>query len=314
MLSGTTFAGGDPTPLVTDGDAIDLAPLGTIVVTFEVTVDPDLDPAINQITNTATLTTDQEGPLDSSVTDDVVRADVDVEYDNAGFGPLGGTVTYAHEVVNTGLVDDSYEITIDSELDWLIELIDPATGAVIATDSAGDGNSDWDGGVTINTGTLAPGDSAEYEVRVTIPAGGPVGAEESTSLIATSGRPSTIWSIATDETVAVDALNPVILLPDNSGVAPVGGTEAYGHRIINNSGVTDTFDLQGWSENGWDFSFHGRELRRRLHARRRRRDHQHPGARRQRLAADLLVTDVPLGTPDGTVDVVHLGAVARIHP
>ena len=122
---GTPFVGGDPANLVTAADAVDLAPLSTIIVTFEVTVDPDIAPAITQITNTATLTTDQEGPFDSSVTDDVVRAGVVVEYDNAGFGPLGGTVTYAHDVVNTGLVDDSYGITLDSELDWLVELIDP---------------------------------------------------------------------------------------------------------------------------------------------------------------------------------------------
>jgi hypothetical protein len=150
---------------------------------------------------------------------------------------------------------------------------------------------------------------------VTVPAGGPVGAEESTSLIATSGRRSTIWAIATDETVAVGALDPVIFLPDNSGVAPAGGTEAYGHRIINNTGVTDTFDLQGWSENGWDFAFHW--------------DANADGVFTPGVDVEItntlelvdgasqlifLVTDVPEGTPDGTVDVVHLGAVARIPP
>ena len=155
--AGSTSPGGDPAALVAFSDAVTLAPLGTITVTFAVTVNPEIDPAITQITNTATLTTDQVGPFDSSVTDDVVRVAVVVEYDNAGFGPLGGAVTYNHEVVNTGLSDDSYAITLDSELDWLVELIDPSTGAVIATDSAGDGNSLWDGGVTINTGTLAPG-------------------------------------------------------------------------------------------------------------------------------------------------------------
>ena len=308
--AGSTFAGGDPAALVTFSDAVTLAPLGTIIVTFEVTVDPEIDPAITQITNTATLSTDQEGPFDSSVTDEVVRTGVVVEYDNAGFGPLGGKVTYYHDVVNTGLSDDSYAITLDSELDWLVELIDPSTGAVIATDSAGDGNSLWDGGVTINTGTLAPGESAEYVIRVTV--SGPVDAEESTSLIATSDKRPSTWAIATDETVAVAALDPVIFLPDNSGVAPAGGTAAYGHRIINNTGATDTFDLQGWSENGWDFAFHW--------------DANGDGVFTPNVDVEItntlqlangasqlifVVVDVPGGTVDGTVDVVHLGAESR---
>ena len=38
---------------------------------------------------------------------------------------------------------------------WKVELLNPVTGSVIATDTNGDGV--WDGDVTINTGTLAPG-------------------------------------------------------------------------------------------------------------------------------------------------------------
>ncbi len=49
-------------------------------------------------------------------------------------------------------------MTVTSLLGWKVELLNPTTGSVIATDTNGDGV--WDGGVTINTGTLTPGGSA----------------------------------------------------------------------------------------------------------------------------------------------------------
>ena len=131
---------------------------------------------------------------------------------------------------------------------------------MIATDT--DGDDTWDGSVTINTGTLAPGERAPYDLRITIPALEPTGNIETTSLIATSSVNSSIWACATDETsiVSRSAHHPVILLPDNSGVADSGGTEIYNHRVINNTGVTDTFDLySGRKWGGWRCLLLGRQ-------------------------------------------------------
>ena len=284
-----------------------------MVVTFQVLVNDPLSGSITEITNTAYLETDQESQLEASVTDDVVELGVVVEYDNAGFDLPGATVTYFHEVVNTGSTDDSYAITLHSELDWLVELIDPSTGAVIATDSSGDGNSLWDNGVTINTGTLAPGEAAQYQLRVTIPGGAGDGVSESTSLIATSERVASVFAQATDETYTVTALEPVILLPDNSGVAGIGGTAIYSHRILNNTGVSDTFDLSGWSENGWGFTFYWDTDGNGIYT-----DGVDVAITNTLQLADgasqlfFVVVDVPgSGVADNTVDVVHIGAVSR---
>ena len=81
----------------------------------------------------------------ASVTDTIVRPGVIVEYNNAGFATADSTLLYHHVIVNTGNRPDSFTITPTSELGWRVDLIDPNTGAILATDANGDGV--WDGGV-----------------------------------------------------------------------------------------------------------------------------------------------------------------------
>ena len=327
VIGQANFAGGDPES-VPPGDAllvpgpspapatVNLSSSGTIEVTFDVVVDPTLEPtAIPQIINIATLDTDQEAPLHASATDQTVKVGVVVEYDNAGFDLEGETVVYSHEVVNTGSANDSFDITLEVEEGWDVELIDPSTGSVIATDL--DGNGIWDGSVTINTGTLAPGESAPYEIRITIPASEPAGNMETTSLLATSTRKPSVRALATDETIVVDALDKVILLPDNSGVGLPLGYVVYSHTVINNTGSPDTFDLtvarpDGSPTVGWDpAAFHW--------------DSNSDGVYTD--GVDIAISNtvqldhgesqlvfVVMEIPDastGSVDVVHLGAFSR---
>jgi len=240
-------AGGDPANLVVPADNYDLAPGETITVTFQVVADSPIPAGVNQIVNSAAASSnEQPGPFNASVTDNVVRPAVTVEYNNAGFALAGSTRTFSHEVVNRGTHDDSFEMSVTSELGWMVELIDPDTGAVIATDTDGDGT--WDAGGPVNTGILAPGESASYDVRVTVPGGTPVGTEETTNLIATSDRDPNVSAAATDEILVIDTtdVGPVILIPDNSGVVTAGGSIAYTHRVINNTGAADTFDLSAF--------------------------------------------------------------------
>ncbi len=320
-MDATPSSGGVPPNLVTTGDGYTIPPGETLTVTFQVVVDDPLSGAITQITNNARLTTDTFGPADASVTDDVVLVGVVTEYDNAGFGEAGEIVVYAHEVTNTGNGADSFDITVVGREGWAVELVDPTSGAVIATDSNADGV--WDGGETINTGSLAPGESLEYELRVTIPGGASVNDAESTALTATSNRNPAVSDLATDETVVVGGFGPVIMLPDNSGVGISGGSVVYNHRVINNSGVTDTFDLVAtslaldgignpapwpatfyWDSNGDGTYTDGVDI---------------AITNTQQLADGqwqdiFVVVDVPGGLSAGTVDVAYLSAVSRNDP
>jgi uncharacterized repeat protein (TIGR01451 family) len=247
-------ASSDPTggthELVPTG--ITLAPGQTLVVNYKVQVGSGVADG-TLITNTAS----GPGGTTASVTDTVRRAGVVLEYDNAAFAMYNATtattVSYRHVVCNTGANPDSYDLTASSEQGWRVDLIDPATGATIATDSNGDGI--WDGSVTINTGTLAAStsginpcsDPKEYLFRVTVPAGTAAGTEQTIRLLARSRLDRNTTDDARDETTVlpVAAFGTVTLLPDNSGVITCGASdyEVYTHRVVNLTGAAETFDL-----------------------------------------------------------------------
>jgi uncharacterized repeat protein (TIGR01451 family) len=247
-------------------NGITLAAGETLTFTYAVTVDSPLSAGITSITNTATAQTSINGPVSASVTDNVIRLSVDLEPNNAVFALRGFPQTFTHDLVNTGALTDSYNLTFTNDRGWPVELLDDLTGAVIAADLNGDGN--WDCGCTINTGTVAPGGSATYRVRVSVPAGAPVGIEGTTRLVATSIRDSNVWNDVRDEirVLDVDPTGPVALEPDNSGVVTAGNYAVYAHRVINNTGAAETFDLYADSSRaigdpctpspGWCVAFH----------------------------------------------------------
>jgi uncharacterized repeat protein (TIGR01451 family) len=303
--------------LVVPGDGFTLAPGGTMIVTYQATVDNPPAAGITSITNTASFSsTQQPGPYTASVTDQLIRPGVTVEPNNAGFAYAGTLITYNHEVTNTGSRDDSYTLTARSDHGWLIELVDPQTGGVIARDTNGDGT--WDGGATVNTGTLAANGVRRYQLRVSIPLGTPAGTEDSVRLTATSSRGSGFTDEATDETtvLASGGVARVDIVPDNSGVVTAGSSVVYPHRVYNNTGATDTFDLQIASEHSgdptWSLQIYG----------------DTNGDGEYTPGVDLVITNtaqlangqallfftvvnVPAGTADWTVDVAHITATSR---
>jgi len=236
---------------------------GHETITYDLQVDPDISTSIQHITNEATLNSDSAGPFSASVTDDVFHPAVTVEPNNANFVVYDATnpqtITYSHTIRNTGDITDSFNISAMSMQGaahpgsgWKLELIDPATGAVIATDTDFS-NGIWDGGVTINTGSMAPGEEVHYDLRVTVPAGSAVGTTETDTLTAVSTSFSSISALATDDTVVADLNGDVVVVADQSGVITAGGNVVYPHTIFNNTGSTDVFDLNADStESGWD--------------------------------------------------------------
>ena len=227
---------------------------------FQVTVDDPLDPAPSDIDNTATSTSDSTGNVSDQLLDPIVRPDVSVEPNSAielveepndGNTTLDSAeqVVFYHAVINDGDTADSYDITAFSEQGYVIELIDPSSGLVLATDS--DGNGVWDpeppGGAAPNTGSLSPGESVDYQLRITVPSGTAVDAVETTELRATSLRQPSRNASALDEIAIVDGdksgVGDILVDPDHSTFAAAGDRVVYTHLITNNTGATDTFDL-----------------------------------------------------------------------
>ena len=203
-------------------------------------------PCPPSIDNTATARATGAGPVTATTSDTLVRPRVDVEPNNAGYAHASSTITFTHVVTNTSTLNDSYALTVTGETrlpDWQVDLIDPDTGVVIATDLTADGT--WDSGTLLpSTGTLAPGASKEYKVRVWVPAGTSAGIQNTVRLRATSSLSPSVWDDAKDEiTVLSTTLGSVIVTPDNSGVVQAGSYTAYAHRVINNTAFADTFDF-----------------------------------------------------------------------
>ncbi len=240
---------GTPPNLIVGGDNISMPDGSTITITYQVLVNDPLAGGITDITNTATVTTNESGSVNDSVVDPVVRPEVSVEPNSAGTVPASGssqTIIFDHSVTNSGDTTDSYALSITSQNGWVVELIDPATLVVIATDSNGDGI--WDGGATPNTGSLTAGSSANFQVRVTVPGGTALGTLDTVNLNATSDTFGNVTGTATDEITVVDGTvvnaGDVTVTPDHSSFASAGDQLVYAHTVTNNSGAAHIFTLQ----------------------------------------------------------------------
>nr|MCU0231114.1 hypothetical protein [Acidobacteriota bacterium]MCU0479340.1 hypothetical protein [Chloroflexota bacterium] len=319
---GSSAPAGAPPAIVQAADGYSLAPGATMTITYQVVVDASPPGAQASVVNTASVATTQNpGPFTSTATDALVRPRVDVEPNNAGYANAGTTITFTHVVKNTGNQDDAYALTVTGERGWRVDLIDPDTGVVIASDTNADGT--WDAGtVSPSTGTLAPGGTKEYQVRVWVPAGAPAGIQDTVRLRATSGLSPTVWDDAKDEiTVLSSTLGSVIVTPDNSGVVQAGSYTAYAHRVINNTAFADTFDLRApgvttgtgvdsslgwtnriyWDTNGDGVYTPGTDLQILNTA-------QLPPGGSQLI---FVVVNAPGGTASGTREVSHLTAWSR---
>ncbi len=308
--------------VVTAAQGYTLPVNATLTFTYKVRVDNPLAAGTNQIDNTARIyTTAYPAGFAATASDVVRRPAVDVDPNNAGYASTGQTITFTQVVKNTSSIADAYALTVTGERGWRVDLIDPDTGVVIASDTNSDGT--WDAGSPPSTGTLAPGASKEYQVRVWVPAGTPATTEDTVRLRAASGISPTVWDDAKNEITVLPSgtFGSVIVTPDNSGVVQAGSYTAYAHRVINNTGLAETFDLrppgvttgtgvdssQGWTNTiHWDTNGDGVYT---------------PGTDLQILNTAQLppggsqlifvVVNAPGGTASGTRDVSHITAWSR---
>ncbi len=290
-----------------------IAPGQSLVLTFQASVNAGVAGG-TVITNLAIVDTDQEDPSQASAQDVVVVGAVTVEPNNAGFAAAGTFITFSHDVTNTGAVADSFVLTVTNDLlPWRIDLIDPDTGAIIATDLTGDGV--WDvGGPVLSTGNMAPGAIRSYDVRATVPGGTPLGIQNTVRLNAVSTRSPAIADDAKDEITVISAFAPVVVTPDNSGLFGPGGTTSYAHYVVNRTGFFDTFDLYVASALSWPTT---------IYADTNGDGIFNPGVDLQvantaflapNAAQLIFVVTTDPGSAPGTVDVAQITAASRLNP
>jgi carboxypeptidase T len=127
----------------------------------------------------------------------------------------GMTISYPMQVKNLGLSDDTYDISV--------------TGQWVYT-------------APLNTGLVAPGDTAAFDVHVTIPITATNGESDSATVMVTSQSSPGVFDTSTITTTAnYYALS--LLPPTLEGSANPGEQVVYTLHLTNQGNITDTFDL-----------------------------------------------------------------------
>lgn len=178
----------------------------------------------------------------------------------------GRAVDFPHRVTNDGTATDTIDLALRTRLGFSVAVHsdpngdgDPSDGVLLALDANGDGDmtdigdiapsapNDANGNDLVDGGTLAPGASRSFVLRVTVPAGQAIGTEELVHVDAISGYRPAVRTQATD-TLRVGL---VVLVPDRSLVAGRGQGIGLAHVACNQSGASRVIDVTFTSSEGW---------------------------------------------------------------
>jgi uncharacterized membrane protein len=151
------------------------------------------------------------------------------EPDLAAGVDAGSFTTYNHTLTNHGNLTDTFDLSFESGRGWAVM----APSAPVQ---------------------LAPGESVQVVVTVTVPAGTASGTVDTTVITATSLTDPTIDDTVTDTTTTGQVLG-VSLTPDLAQTALPGRVVAYSHTLLNTGNGTDTFELTHESRLGWDVDY-----------------------------------------------------------
>ena len=112
---------------------------------------------------------------------------VELEPSSIGLAPPGGTITYTHALINTGNVQDSYDLTLTSTYDWQAQLSVPSPV------------------------TLSPGQAIPVALTISVPPQIPPGVADTSIITATSRSSVPISAWITDTTkIAYQYYSPIV--------------------------------------------------------------------------------------------------------
>jgi uncharacterized membrane protein len=139
------------------------------------------------------------------------------------------TVVFTHTLRNSGSVPISYTLQVtNTQAGWTATVVPTATG------------------------TLTPGLTITISVRVTAPAGTPLGTENITYVsVRAQDSPAIVLAAARDTTLVGPRFGVGLAPERNDGTALPGETITYTHRLTNMGVMSDTFVLAVLASNGW---------------------------------------------------------------
>ncbi len=183
-------------------------------------------------TDTATVsaTSDSDGTVNASVmlTTTVVApsAGVDLPATQSGSAVVGNTASYSVQLVNTGNLPDTFDLTISGE-SWTTTLSPTSVGV------------------------LAPGAEATVQISVTVPANASANATDTASIKATSQHDATISDTLSVTTKALAEAPGVGIASSQVLTGVMGSTVNYTLQVSNTGNIDETFNLTVADET-WD--------------------------------------------------------------
>jgi len=149
-------------------------------------------------------------------------AGVDLPATQSGSAVVGDTASYSVELVNTGNLSDTFDLTISGN-SWTTTLSPTSVGV------------------------LAPGASATVQISVTVAAG----ATDTASIKATSQHDATISDTLSLTTTAIASTPGVGIASSQVLTGVMGSTVNYTLQVSNTGNIEETFNLSV-ADNAWD--------------------------------------------------------------
>ncbi|MBI3752562.1 MAG: hypothetical protein HY266_00755 [Deltaproteobacteria bacterium] len=169
-------------------------------------------------TNTANVTVG--GKTNSASDTDTIVGDIAILPTSLSkSGSPGTLMVFNYTLYNFTASSDTISLSALSSQGWTVQIRNAADTA------------------TISSLTVAAGGSANFIIKVQIPAGAATGTFDTTTITATSGNnPANTATAAALTTVA----SPLTLTPDNTGSGGKGSSAYYDHRVQNNTASSQT--------------------------------------------------------------------------
>ncbi|MCB0162619.1 MAG: multicopper oxidase domain-containing protein [Anaerolineae bacterium] len=225
-VGGNTWATSTPPPVGP------LAAGETVQITVDVTIPAG---AIDGESDTATVTVTSQASVSTFASSSLTTTAITPIYDvsvapasGAQSSAPGDVVAYSLDVTNNGNVVDTFDVSV--------------------------GGNIWTTSAPTPVGPLTPGETAQINVVVTIPAEAANGSSDTATVTATSQASASTFASSNLTTTAVTPVYAVSVAPTTDAQSGVpDDVVAYNLDVTNDGNMTETFDVTV-SGNAWDTS------------------------------------------------------------